>query len=98
MPELVCELIISIDGFARGQRSPGYFDYFGPDFGNWIKTNSAAPPLMKWAKDHEITFDRLVAGEVESYTGWYEAYLTDYRIEPRKLLWDVELSIKIADD
>ena len=26
-----------------------------------------------------------------------EAYLTDYRIESRKLLWDVELSIKIAD-
>ena len=40
----------------------------------------------------------LVAGELESYTCRYEAYLTDYRTEPRKLLWDVELSIKIADD
>ena len=28
----------------------------------------------------------------------HEAYLIDYRIESRKLLWDVELSIKIADD
>jgi hypothetical protein len=35
---------------------------------------------------------------VESYTCRYEAYLTDYRIESRKLLWDVELSIKIADN
>jgi hypothetical protein len=26
-----------------------------------------------------------------------EAYLTDYRIESGELLWDVELSIKIAD-
>jgi hypothetical protein len=28
----------------------------------------------------------------------YEAYLTGYRSEPRKLLWDIELSIKLADD
>jgi len=46
MPELVCELIISLDGFARGQRSPGYFGYFGPDFGEWVKTNSAVPHRM----------------------------------------------------
>ena len=63
--------------------------------GNGLRGNQA---LMKWAKDHEIRFDPLVVGEVESYTCRYEAYLTDYRIEPRKLLWDVELSIKIAGD
>jgi len=43
MSELVCELIVSLDGFARGQRSPGYFGYSGPDFDDWIKTNSAVP-------------------------------------------------------
>ena len=32
----------------------------------------------------------------ESYACRYEAYLTDYRLEPRKLLWEVELSIKLA--
>jgi effector-binding domain-containing protein len=63
--------------------------------GNGLRGNQA---LMKWATDHGITFDPLVVGEVESYTSRYEAYLTDYRTEPRKLLWDVELSIKIADD
>ena len=63
--------------------------------GNGLRGNQA---LMKWAKNHGITFDPRVAGEVESYTCRYEAYLTDYRTEPRKLLWDVELSIKIADD
>lgn len=63
--------------------------------GNGLRSNQA---LMKWAKDQGITFDRLVADDVESYTCRYEAYLTDYRIEPRKLLWDVELSIKLADD
>lgn len=43
MPELVRELIISLDGFAQGQRSPGYF---GPDFDDWIKTNTAIPHQM----------------------------------------------------
>lgn len=46
MPELVCELIASLDGFARGQRSPGYFGYFGSDFADWIKTNTAVPHRM----------------------------------------------------
>jgi effector-binding domain-containing protein len=62
--------------------------------GNGLRGNQA---LMKWATDHGITFDPLVPGEVESYSCRYEAYLTDYRTEPRKLLWEVELSIKIAD-
>lgn len=62
--------------------------------GNGLRGNQA---LMKWAKEHGIPFDPLVADEVESYTCRYEAYLTDYRTESRKLLWDVELSIKIAD-
>jgi effector-binding domain-containing protein len=61
--------------------------------GNGLRSNQA---LMKWATDHGITFDHLVAGDMESYACRYEAYLTDYRTEPRKLLWDVELSIKIA--
>jgi len=62
--------------------------------GNGLRGNQA---LMKWAKDNGLTFDPLVADAVESYTCRYEAYLTDYRIEPRKLLWDVELSIRLAD-
>ena len=53
---------------------------------------------MKWAKDNGVKFDPLVPNAVESYVCRYEAYLTDYRIESRKLLWDVELSIKIADE
>lgn len=43
MRKLVSELIVSLDGFARGHRSPGYFGFFGPDFAEWIKTNTAAP-------------------------------------------------------
>jgi effector-binding domain-containing protein len=62
--------------------------------GNGLRGNQA---LMKWAAEHAVRFDPLVEGEAESYVSRYEAYLTDYRIEPRKLLWGVELSIKIAD-
>jgi dihydrofolate reductase len=43
MSDLVCELIVTLDGYAAGQRSPGYFGYFGPDFNNWIKTNTGIP-------------------------------------------------------
>src|ERR1044072_1481553 len=46
MPELVCELIVSLDGFARGQRSPAYYGYYGPDFADWIETNTAVPQQM----------------------------------------------------
>jgi hypothetical protein len=63
--------------------------------GNGLRGNQA---LMKWVKDNEVKFDPLVADQMESYVCRYEAYLTDYRIESRKLLWDVELSIKIADN
>jgi len=63
--------------------------------GNGLRGNQA---LMKWAGEHEIRFDRIVVSDPQSYTCRYEAYLTDYRSEPRKLLWDIELSIKIADD
>jgi len=27
----------------------------------------------------------------------YEAYLTDYQVEPRKTKWQVDLAIKLAD-
>ena len=63
--------------------------------GNGLRGNQA---LMKWATDQSITFDPIDVREKETYICRYEAYLTDYRIEPRKLLWDVELSIKIADE
>ena len=46
MPELTCELIISLDGCARGQRSPAYYGYYGPDFADWITTNTAIPHRM----------------------------------------------------
>jgi effector-binding domain-containing protein len=63
--------------------------------GNGLRGNQA---LMKWASDNGVKFDPIDARLAESYVCRYEAYLTDYRIESRKLLWDVEMSIKIAEN
>jgi effector-binding domain-containing protein len=63
--------------------------------GNGLRGNQA---LMKWANDNGVKFEPLDPNAKESYVCRYEAYLTDYRVESRKLLWDVELSIKVTDD
>jgi hypothetical protein len=63
--------------------------------GNGLRANQA---LMKWAKANGTIFDSEFPDLAESYSCRYEAYLTDYRIEPRKLLWDVELAIKVAEN
>jgi effector-binding domain-containing protein len=62
--------------------------------GNGLRGNQA---LMQWGRDTGTVFEPIDPRRTESYACRYEAYLTDYRLEPRKLLWDVELSIKIAD-
>ena len=61
--------------------------------GNGLRGNQA---LMQWGRETSTAFEHLDPMQPESYVCRYEAYLTDYRVEPRKLLWDVELSIKIA--
>ena len=84
------------------EQAPYFLRYYHCDMkcmlvyrGNGLRGKQA---LMKWAKDSGVAFDPLVDDRAESYACRYEAYLTDHRVEPRKLLWDVELSIKIADD
>lgn len=61
--------------------------------GNGLRGNQA---LMQWGRETGTVFEAIDPAQAESYVCRYEAYLTDYRVEPRKLLWDVELSIKIA--
>jgi dihydrofolate reductase len=43
MPDLISELIVSLDANAKGLKSPGYFGYFGPEFEAWLKTNNDKP-------------------------------------------------------
>jgi dihydrofolate reductase len=40
---LTADLFVSVDGWARGENSPGYFGYYGPDLGRWIEEESGRP-------------------------------------------------------
>jgi effector-binding domain-containing protein len=54
--------------------------------------------LIGWINENNIRIDRWNDKEGDAFACRYEAYLTDYRIEPHKKAWNVELSIKVADD
>jgi hypothetical protein len=43
MPQLISELIVSLDMKARGLKSPGYYGYMGPEFQAWLDANNAKP-------------------------------------------------------
>jgi dihydrofolate reductase len=43
MPQIVSELIVSLDGYSHGTQSPGYFGYFGPEFEKAIADNQSVP-------------------------------------------------------
>lgn len=73
MTDLVCELIITLDSFAKGQRSPGYFGYFGPDFDDWIKTNTAVPHRMLIGRK---TYELLNALPAEAKDDGWETMVT----------------------
>ena len=54
--------------------------------------------LLDWAKQEGLAWDRWDAPTGDGFCCRYEAYLTDYRLEPRKSVWEVELAIKLSDD
>ena len=43
MTEIVSEIILSLDGAARGSRSPAYYGYGGPEFVDWLAQKNAQP-------------------------------------------------------
>jgi dihydrofolate reductase len=43
MSELMADLFVSVDGFAKGSRSPGYFGFGGPDLERWISEQMKRP-------------------------------------------------------
>lgn len=46
MRELTWDLFVTIDGKAKGTRSPAYFGYDGPELGAWIDEQVLAPHVM----------------------------------------------------
>ena len=43
MPEVIADLFISVDGCARGSRSPAYFGFGGPGLDRWIREQMQRP-------------------------------------------------------
>lgn len=53
--------------------------------------------LLDWASQQQVPLDRTATPTGDAFACRYEAYLTDYRIESRKLLWEIDLAIKLVD-
>jgi dihydrofolate reductase len=43
---LTVDLFVSVDGWAGSEGLPGYFGYFGPELGEWITAELAAPQVL----------------------------------------------------
>ena len=53
--------------------------------------------LSIWLKEQNLDVDREDTSNGEAFGCRYEAYLTDYRTEPRKTKWQVDLAIRLRD-
>ena len=53
--------------------------------------------LSIWVKEKKLEADREDTSKGEAFGCRYEAYLTDYRNEPRKTKWQVDLAIRLRD-
>ena len=53
--------------------------------------------LSIWVKEQNLEVDQEITSKGESFGCRYEAYLSDYRSEPRKTKWQVDLAFKLKD-
>jgi hypothetical protein len=60
MSELIADLFISVDGCAKGSRSPAYFGFGGPDLDRWIGDQMKRPQRHLMGRK---TYEALAAPE-----------------------------------
>ncbi len=53
--------------------------------------------LLIWIQEKNLDVDRQDTLNGDAFGCRYEAYLTDYRTEPRKKNWQVDLAIRLRD-
>jgi len=53
--------------------------------------------LLIWVKEKMLEVDREDTSKGDAFGCRYEAYLTDYRTEPKKKNWQVDLAIRLRD-
>lgn len=57
----------------------------------------AVRTLLGWSQENEVRWDAGPGARGEVFGCRHEAYLTDYRVEPRKKQWDVEFAVKLDE-
>ena len=53
--------------------------------------------LSIWVQEKKLEVDKEITSKGEAFACRYEAYLTDYRSEPRKTRWQVDLAFRLRD-
>jgi effector-binding domain-containing protein len=53
--------------------------------------------LSIWVQEKKLNVDKEITLKGEAFVCRYEAYLTDYRVEPRKTKWQVDLAFRLRD-
>src|SRR3954463_11766325 len=70
MVDVIAELIVSLDTCARGQHSPGYYGYLGPEFEKCLQSVNAEPHRMLMGRK---TYELLNAvPEAARDDGWHK--------------------------
>jgi dihydrofolate reductase len=70
MATVTADLFISADGFAKGEHSPGYFGYLGPDLERWITDEAGRPHHALMGR---VTYDVLAGLPQEARDASYDA-------------------------
>jgi effector-binding domain-containing protein len=53
--------------------------------------------LLNWVHANNLKLDRWDDPAGDAFRCRYEAYLTDWKVEPRKTRWEIELAMKLSD-
>jgi effector-binding domain-containing protein len=53
--------------------------------------------LLTWVQEEKLEVDREVTSKGDAFGCRYEAYLTDYRSQPKKKKWQVDLAFRLRD-
>jgi len=67
MQTLTVDMFVSVDGWASGATSPGYFGYFGPELEEWITTELRLMtfPLIVGDSGREPFFTNMASAALE---------------------------------
>ena len=88
MAKIVSELILTMDGYAKGTQSPAYYGFYGPEFAAWLKTKNSQPyQLIIGRKTYELFSGMLKNSQDESYKKMVEIKGWIYSKTLEKVNW-----------